>query len=230
MAQQTLSGLFTKEPEKATVYADHRERASGILDLIGRKGVEVKEFQLQVGDFLVSEDVAIERKEANDFVSSMLDGRLFGQARELADNFSKPVILLEGDPYGQRNVNENALRGALASLATRFRVPVIFTRNVEDSAAFIALLARREQLEDKKWIRLRGEKRNMSVPQQQQFIVESLPSVGPALAQALLKHFGSVEKVFKASEKHLKEVDGVGDVKAKQVRKVLTKKYGENDG
>ncbi|MBI4214605.1 hypothetical protein HY546_01290 [archaeon] len=223
--QQTLSHLFEKEPQKAVVYADHRERASGIIDLIAKIGVEVKEYQLPVGDFLVSEEVAIERKEANDFVSSMLDGRLFEQARELADNFPKPVILLEGDPYNVRNVNENALRGALASLVTRFRVPVIFTRDTNDSAAFIALLAKREQLEEHKWVRLRGEKRNMPLAEQQQFIVESLPGAGPALAQTLLKYFGSVGNIFKASEKKLKEVDGIGEKRAKEIRRVINQKY-----
>jgi len=91
-------------------------------------------------------------------------------------------------------------------------------------------LARREQ-EGGREARVRGEKRILSLPEMQQFIVESLPFVGPKLAKELLKHFGTVESVFTASERDLAQVGGIGPKRAKEIRRVLTEPYenGQDD-
>jgi Fanconi anemia group M protein len=69
----------------------------------------------------------------------------------------------------------------------------------------------------------------MSLPEMQQFIVESLPFVGPKLAKQLLTHFGSVESVFTASERDLARVEGIGPKKAKEIRKVVSEPYKPED-
>jgi Fanconi anemia group M protein len=61
--------------------------------------------------------------------------------------------------------------------------------------------------------------------EQQLFIVESLPNIGPVNAKNLLKHFGTVSKVFNASENELQEVEGIGKKTAKEIRKVMDSKY-----
>ena len=43
----------------------------------------------------------------------------------------------------------------------------------------------------------------------------------------LLKKFGSVLGVFNAGEIELKEVEGVGDTKAKKIREVIDSQYEE---
>ena len=74
-------------------------------------------------------------------------------------------------------------------------------------------------------MRLRGEKRAFNPNQWKQFIVESLPGIGPTTAKALLNYFGSVENVFMASKQELREVEGIGDKRAKEIREMLSKKY-----
>ena len=61
--------------------------------------------------------------------------------------------------------------------------------------------------------------------EQQLFIVESLPNIGPVNAKNLLKHFGSVANVLNASENELQEVEGIGKITAQEIRKVLDSKY-----
>lgn len=224
--QQNLSGLFTEKPTKAIVYADYREQASGIIELLPSFDIEVKLFQLPVADFLVSDKAAIERKTGDDFITSMLDGRLFEQAERLADSFEKPLVILEGEVFGIRQVNDTAIKGAMLSLALDFGVPILQTKTMSETVALIALLAKREQLDRNRSVRLQGMKKQSGLAHQQQFIVESLPAVGPNTAKALLKKFKSVEKVFKASEKQLKTVDKIGDKKAKAIRKLLSAEYG----
>ncbi len=216
--------------KKYLVVADYRERASGVvraLELFPDVHVSLK--QLPVADYVVSDRVAIERKSAADFVASLIDGRLFTQAAELSSHFARPVIIIEGgNVYSVRNVHPNAIRGAISSLIADYGISLLFTKDPDDTAAFIRALARREQEEGRE-VRIRGEKRILSLPEMQQFIVESLPFVGPKLAKELLKHFGTVESVFTASERDLARVEGIGPKKAKEIRKVLTEPFPESE-
>lgn len=50
--------------------------------------------------------------------------------------------------------------------------------------------------------------------------------VEAATAKKLLSFFGSVERVFTATEKELMKVDGIGPKKAKRIRDLLTEPYG----
>jgi Fanconi anemia group M protein len=218
----------TKKEEKVYVYVDQRERNSGIAKKLSEMGAAVDVKQLEVADFLVSERVAVERKAIPDFLQSLIDGRLMGQMSEMCRNFQNPIVILEGDPaslYSERNIHPNAIRGAIASIAVNFGIPIIYTTGPDDTAAFIYILAKREQEGKTKEIALRGEKKAMSLSEWQRFTVESLPNVSAVLAKRLLEHFKSVEKVFTAQEKGLQEVEGVGELKARKIREVLRSEY-----
>ena len=226
------SVLFSKPEEKpshALVYADHREKNSGILDLlVDFDFLRVKQTQLPVGDFLVSEEVCIERKAAPDFLASIKNGRVFEQAQAMKDQFAKPLILIEGttsELYELGGIHPNAVRGAISALATDYSVPSIFTSDVNDTAAFIAVLAKREQITNGKTVRLRGEKRAFNTAQTQQFIVESLPGIGPTHAKNLLREFGSVERVFRAGEKSLNRVPKIATRKERACDPALNSDY-----
>ena len=44
-----------------------------------------------------------------------------------------------------------------------------------------------------------------------------------------MKHFGNVERVFTATEDELMEVEGIGEKKAKEIRRVITAPYTEEE-
>jgi Fanconi anemia group M protein len=67
----------------------------------------------------------------------------------------------------------------------------------------------------------------MSLKEKQIFIVEGLPEVSSVLSRRLLRKFGSVFGVFNADEIELKEVEGVGEIKAKKIRDVIDSQYEE---
>ena len=227
--QQTLPNFINEkeESEKPIIFVDQRERSSGIIRELVKQDAIIKAKQLNVADYLLSDRLAIERKSGNDFVQSIIDGRLFKQAKELKQNFEKPLIIIEGEIFDIRKVSDNAIRGALASLVLDFEIPVIQTRSQEETIKTLLMLARKEQFNEKREVALRGEKIAMSLTEQQQFIIESLPGIGPSMAKALLKHFKSVEGVFTASKQELKEVEKIGDKRAKEIREVISKEYEE---
>ena len=118
--------------------------------------------------------------------------------------------------------------GAISSIAVNFGIPIIYTTDADDTAAFLFVLAKREQEGKIKEIALRGEKRAMSTKERQQFIVESLPNVSAVLAKRLLTHFKTVKNIFDSHSKDLQEVEGIGAKKAREIKAVIRAEYEED--
>lgn len=206
---------------KPLIFADSREGNSRVLRELDKLNAVIDVKSLPVADYQVSDEVGIERKSTKDFISSIIDKRLYKQAKELVGNFRKPVIILEGEDLYSSLIHPNAIRGALASLAVDFGIPVIPTRSEEDTAAMIYRIALREQIKDRSEIQVRTEKKPLTLYEQQLYIVESLPNVGPVTAKKLLEEFGSVKEVINASEGELKKVEGIGTKIAANIINVL---------
>ncbi|MEM7825568.1 MAG: ERCC4 domain-containing protein [Candidatus Aenigmatarchaeota archaeon] len=207
-----------KPKEKILIVCDFREKE--VIEELKKLGVLVNVQSLEVGDFVVSEKVCIEKKTHSDFISSIIDGRIFEQASLLRKNFEKPIILIEG--YSNREINDNALKAALACLLTDFGISLINTKNSFDTAKLIYWIAEKEQVEVKNEVAIKVIKKPKEIKKIQEFIVCSLPGVSTKTAVKLLKNFGSVEKVFSSSEEELKKVIGK---KAEKIKKVLKEKY-----
>lgn len=214
-----------EENDFPVVYADSREGNSKVIRHLSEMEIDVKVQSMAVADYQVSDEVAIERKTAKDFVDSIIDKRLFKQARELSEEFKKPLMILEGDDLYAGMVNANAIRGSIASIALDFGISIIPTRNAQDTAAMIKRIAVREQNGERTPVQIRTDKKPVSLLEQQLFIVESLPNIGPVNAKNLLEHFGTVGRIINASEKELQEVEGIGNKTAENIRKVVDSKY-----
>ncbi len=228
----TLENYFGKTEKEVTasgftVFADVRERGP-VVDCLCESGVRVNIATLKVGDFIVSEDVGIERKTVGDFVISLIDGRLFEQAKILKENFTKPLYILEGnfeDIFKVRNIQPSAIWAALISLLVDWQIPILFSQGSKETADIISTIAKREQLERGKVVGLRGSHKPKALYEMQEFFIEGLPNVGGSLAKNLLRYFGSPKKVVDASLEDLKKVGKIGDKKAEQIRQILDSDY-----
>ena len=218
-------GKLKNPGEKPVVFADSREGNSKVLRSLDTINVDIKIKSMIAGDYQVSDEVAIERKTAKDFVDSIVDKRLYKQARTLQEEFKKPIMILEGDDFYSSFLSPDAIRGALASIAIDFGISIIPTRNPEDTAAMIKRIAIREQSGKNTQIQIRTEKKPANLWEQQLFIIESLPNIGPVTAKKLLEKFATVQGVIDANENQLQEVDGIGKKTAENIRKVLNSKY-----
>lgn len=209
---------------KVQVFLDDRELNGDAVRGLRELGAVLKTVRLAVGDFVLSERVAVERKTSSDFESSIIDGRLFAQCAELKEKFGSPLIALVGSDF--ERIKPNALRGAFIALAVDYKIPLFFFDTEDELAAFLYALGEREQLKPRNKMKLQFEKRCASLADYQQLVVESLPLIGPVTAKNLLNHFGSVQAIANAGEKELRETDGVGEVRAKEIKRVLSTKYG----
>jgi len=206
----------TLKINKLSVMADFREK--DVISNLKSLGVIVNEVSLEVGDFILSDNrVVIERKTHSDFVSSIIDGRLFEQSRLMKDNFEKPIIIIEG--YSNRKINENALKAAVASIVVNYGVSLINTRNIFDTANTIYWIAKKEQEENKEGLAFKIGKKPKDEKMLQEFVVSSLPGVSKKTAGKLLKEFGSIKDIFNADKMKLERV--IGKSKAEKILKII---------
>lgn len=227
-SQQTLSS-FTSGKEKFKILVDSRERSSNIARELTNLGVEVAMQNLAVGDYVISERVGVELKTKTDFINSIIDKRLLTQARELRNNFESPLLIIEGeeDLYSIRKVHPNAIRGMLSSIALDYNIPMIYTKNSKDTAELLLVIAKREQEGKEREFPVRLERKPLTTKEQQEYIVESLPGVGSALAKSLLSELGSVAKVFNAKEEELQKINNLGPKKAAEIRRIIGDSYSQ---
>lgn len=210
--------------EPGRVIVDPREREMG--KLLESLGLEITLKSLEVGDYVLSDRLAVERKTAEDFVSSIIDPErnLFRQISDLSKTYDRPVLILEGRDLYTRQMNPASIRGALASIAVDYGVPIIPTENQEETAAVISLLAAREKKEGRE-PKVHGHKTARTLKEQQEYLISAIPSVGPAVAKNLLRHFGSIEKIMTASQEDLLQVELVGPKIAERIRELVGGEY-----
>ncbi|MBI2545605.1 DEAD/DEAH box helicase [Candidatus Woesearchaeota archaeon] len=220
---------YMKKSKEIVVFADYREKGSGILRDLMEQGIAIKLEKLNTADYVASSRVGIEIKNVEDFVNSIIDGRLLQQVKDIKYSFERPILIIEGDEdiYGIRNVHPNAIRGMLATIAVSFGVPIISTRNSKETASLIAIIAKREQSDFTNDFSQHADK-PMSLKELQEYIISALPGIGPILSKPLLKEFKSVKNVMNASVEDLQNVEKIGPKKAEDIRNVVDGEYKEN--
>ena len=196
--------------------------------MLEKMGAEVDRRVLDVGDFLCSARLAVERKTRADFEQSVIDGRLFSQLPNLVANYGRVVVVVEGVSDDER-ISRGALLGAYATIIADFGGSLIFTRDKAGTAEIVFQFARHEQVAKKQPMRIYAKRRTFTPSQTSRSIVEMLPMVGPKLAKSLLRHFGSVEALAHASERDIAEVEGVGKKRAKVIKEILCYRYVEDE-
>ncbi|RAP48863.1 MAG: Hef nuclease [Methanosphaera sp. rholeuAM74] len=220
---------FTDEDTaEATIYVDYREKSSNMMRELDKLNCIVKVKNMGVGDYQITDDIIIERKTVEDFSKSITDKRLYQQAKELTTNCHKPLLIIEGENIYHTFLHPNAIRGAMASIAIDFKIPIIQTQNETDTAFMIKRIAIREQnKKNRKEVSIRTQTKPVTLPQQQLFITESLPGIGPVSAKNILRHFKTIKNLVNATKKELKEVEGIGEKTANGIIDVTQREFKE---
>ena len=211
-----------------TITCDHRETASAVVRNLSLIGVKLNLEQLEIGDYIISERVGIERKSAQDFNDSIKDGRLFKELFDLRNNFEIPILLLEGDPFLDSNLNENALYGAITSIILNLGITVYKTNDPEQSAEFLFHLAKKEQSNTKGEPKLRFDKKPIEPSHLLEYVIAGIPGINALRAKNLLKEFKTLQDIFTSEIGNLMKVDGIGKKIAQEIYKISRYKYKED--
>ncbi len=207
------------------IIVDTREFNSSVVRQLSMAGFIVDSKTLDVGDYIVSDRVGIERKEVDDLIHSMKDGRLFTQIRALKRTFPSPLMIIEGENlYSRSGLGKPAIMGAIASIAVDFGVSIMTVKDAAETAELVGTIAKREHAEGR-IPALRSDKGTMLLQERQQFIIEGLPNISAVLAQRLLSHFGSAQAIMDAETAELQEVKGIGKGIAQGIKETLEARY-----
>jgi len=208
---------------KVLIFVDTRE--SSIIEYFKQYDCILQKKMLIQGDFVVSDRVVIEKKIVKDFIQSITDKRLFQQLKDMKDNFEKPLLIIEGEESLYGYLHPNIIRGALASVTVDLGIPILWTRDLADTAGLVYWIAKREQIDEKRENVLRNKKTPETIEEQQEYLIASLPDISLVRSKALLEHFKSPQNVFNASVKELQEVRGIGRKIAEKIKKVIENQY-----
>ena len=205
------------------VLADDREIDSGVIQALQHTpGVHVQTQRLSLGDYEVDAGCLFERKTMLDLAESLKDGRLFTQAHHLVNSGRLTAMILEGrgsDLTGSQ-MRREALQGALVSLTLVFGLPVLRSFDPEETARLMVYAASQLRRHASNVLLHHGS-RPRTKQRMQLSILQSLPGIGPARAQQLLEHFGSVEAVMTASAIQLEVLPGIGEKTTARIRWAL---------
>jgi len=205
------------------VVVDERERPSGVPEKLAQLEVRVYYSTLPVADYVISPEIAVERKALRDFVSSVYDGRLFTQASEISTAYRKPYIIVEGDVKEVVNMtkNLNSYFGAIASVTLAYDLRVLFTSSVGETAMAIAALVRNSRARPAPPGAISLPPKGRDLPHQQLYFISAIPGVGPKLARRLLGRAGTPRRALGFTQAQLAMVPGMGWKKAEKITRML---------
>ena len=150
--------------------------------------------------------------------------RFLINATRLKEHFEHPIVLMEGNVDEIEEITENPLifYGAISTVVLDFKIPVIPTPSATHTAKLLVSMCSRK--DSPKGPYLKKIKKSSDLEKQQLSVLCSLPGIGEKFAVRMLKKFGTPLKVFTATTVELAKVEGLGETRAKKIKKMLDSK------
>ena len=210
-----------------TIKIDDRECNEILLGVLRKeKDTSIDICRLPAGDYQIDEYLLVERKTIADLSASIKDGRLFKQAGKLASVPMQSMIILEGTSSMIQSfgLTREAIQGALVTLSLVYKIPLLRSRNPEETARLILYAARQVQSYGCKQIYPRPfpyARRLKDKYKRQIHVLQGLPGIGPARACLLLDKFGTLKTIFNAPVNELEQIPGIGKNTARQITRII---------
>jgi len=223
---------FLKEPEKAdqpTIIVDTREANSAPKIVKGLKelGAQIKLEALQKGDYIISDQVAFERKTVHDFVYTLTRRFLFDQLFKLKEVYFKPFIIIEGYMpivYRFSKIQPASVWGAMFALAKQ-GINMIHTNSYKETVDFLYTAAKQEQIVEKRTPVVHPIKPSETLQDQQIFFLASLPNIGREKAISILNSYQTPMNALLNVDNWKKQAYGLGPIITEKVKQVLHAQY-----
>ena len=220
-----------KDEPAPIIVVDSREASSAAKIVKGllERGVKVKTEALEKGDYILSDECAVERKTVNDFVYTLTRRYLFEQLFRLKEVYPKSLIILEGYLpiiYKFSHIQPAAIWGAMFNLAKN-GIPIVNTASQKETIDFLHVAARQEQNVEKRIPIIHAFKKFDTLTDTQLYFVASLPNIGREKAVTLLKSYQTPLNALINVDDWPKTVNGLGPIISNRVKEVLNQPFKE---
>lgn len=158
-------GRKDAEKEMRTI-VDMREFMSSLPNVLHQKGMRIIPVILEVGDYILSPSICVERKSIQDLFTSFTSGRLYHQVEMMSRYYRIPVLLIEfsqdksfsflsASDIGD-DVTPNSIISKLSLLVLHFpRLRIVWSRSLHATAEiFASLKANQDEPDEVKAIRV----------------------------------------------------------------------------
>ena len=227
------------------IILDSREKDEEFIEYLKRFGAKITVMELPVGDIHIPGrlPIVMEHKGINDLGSSISDGRLFKQIKDLVDGSDdelpyQPMYLLIGEAWRlwkTRGFNEWEIAPLLNSIIAPpplgWGIPCIEAHNNRFAAERGIALARKNQSEhsDKVYPVRYGKKRKMSNREQALFILEGFPSISAVRSNLILDTYGTVDEALKAmKDGTITDLSGISTITANKIKESFSFRSDED--
>ncbi|XP_067027510.1 DNA repair endonuclease XPF-like isoform X1 [Acropora muricata] len=217
-------GQITDDKATRKVIVDMREFRSELPSLIHRRGIDIEPVTLEVGDYILTPDMCVERKSISDLIGSLNNGRLYNQAVAMTRFYKKPVLLIEFDPNKSfslqvksslsSEVSVNDISSKLTLLTLHFpKLRILWCHSPYATAELFDDLKANHPEPDASTAMAVGTDPTLPSSEitysmgPQDFILK-LPGINFKNYRFVMKNVASIEKLFKLSEGELTTILG----------------------
>ena len=232
--------------EKSTpkVIVDMREFRSELPSLIHRRGMDIEPVTLEVGDYILSPDICVERKSISDLIGSLNSGRLYNQALAMTRFYKRAILLIEFEESKSfslqsknslsDNISMQNISSKLALLTIHFpKLRIIWSQSPQLTAEiFEDLKQGREEPRADVAIAIGVDASETSsdiiyslVPQD---FVRKLPGIDSRNYRRILNKVGNIEQLFSKTEEELSNILGNAKI-GKSLYQFVNNKEEKND-
>ena len=135
-----LRGSIAISQQEPTIVVDVREFRSSLPSMLHAANLTILPVTLEVGDYILSPLLCVERKSIPDLIGSFGSGRLFKQMEQMCRFYSLPALLIEFDQHRpfrllalhefSEEISSRSLMSKLVLLALHFpRARLIWSRS-----------------------------------------------------------------------------------------------------
>ena len=102
--------------KKQLVVVDMREFRSELPACLYKRGIDIEPVTIDVGDYVLTPDICVERKSVSDLIGSLNSGRLYSQCIAMSRHYKQPMLLIEFDANKAFSFQSRGVTGNRMSL------------------------------------------------------------------------------------------------------------------
>jgi len=207
------------------IIVDSRE-PNKIIKALRNKKLSVKEEFLEVGDYLLDNGYAIERKD-KDLISSIQSNRLYEQLNNLCQ-FEHPILCITIQDlwktfyFSRSRYIHRSYLGTLTTLTIKYpNLKIMFLQDEEEFISYIASLDKKIHEDGNKERPAPLMRKAKSIKVRKENALTAIEGVSVGKSKKLLEEFGSIRNIANAKLADLQNVDGVGKKLAEKIMETL---------